>query len=518
MDEETKKGSGDGSPPGPEGAVGYIAAGWSVVKKHWPGFLLDLAVIYATAAWWTTPFKWMRFFHYPLIAGLLQWEKFYRFLPVRIVYLGFTFLFISVTLFMVAPLQAISVPLTIAVLATVPVAIFIAIKREGSTVRAVAHGFVPAFVAAMIATSVTNQPCSKEECQQASLNPKLETLLDLTSLPFKRGLPRFILRRPDRNDFIVLYRTPSGTSFNLDVSADRVDLGTGEVDPVKAITEEPIGSYYHRPSGRTFIVTANKFNHVHPKTMNVLGPDLRLERVIDFPHGEDDDYTAHIMEYDGKTAIRAEGDGTYLFDPVTLDLDLVAPTNLDRLADCWLAAEPGFQRLDENRFIVAGSIDPLVYFFLPAHSVCTYDLSKMKFIRSYHSPYTGVIDIALMRDRKELLATSMWMDIIWVLDAETLEQKRTLHIGPGVRPVGYNPETGYGYTIESFTGELVVFDVVTGEEKDRTYVGRNARKIYYYDDLGIVMTTGCGVFRLKEKSGIEQDDGPAEPVEAVTDE
>ena len=75
-------------------------------------------------------------------------------------------------------------------------------------------------------------------------------------------------------------------------------------------------------------------------------------------------------------------------------------------------------------------------------------------------------------------------------------KSRSFEIGPCLRPVAYDSKSGLGYTAECFSGQLVAFDIDSGRVVDRRYIGLNARKIYVYDDLGLVVLTGCGVFQV----------------------
>lgn len=83
-----------------------------------------------------------------------------------------------------------------------------------------------------------------------------------------------------------MYRTPTPTSLGRYlVRADRFDLVTRTPHPVSGIPGEPIELYYDQPRDQVFIVTANKFNHEHPKTLVVLDSSLKVVEIVDFPGG-----------------------------------------------------------------------------------------------------------------------------------------------------------------------------------------------------------------------------------------
>lgn len=465
------------------------------VRIHGASFILDLIVIFATAAWWTGIFQWFRFYHYLILVGLMQWERFYRFPLIRGMFALLTVLFASFTALSFFPMYCVSLSMLVVAVVSIPVCFILLVKYRGFTVRSAARSFIPAFILGVVVVGSANNTCSDKECAAARSDSGLEVLLDLPMQPLPRGIPRFLVLRPEKNDVIVVYRTPSKPIGHLS-SADRLDLETRSAHPITEIKDEPIGLYFHRPTSQILIVTANKFNHKHPKTIAVLNSDLRVTRVLDFPGGEDDDYTAHMMPYGDKVAIRAEDEGLYLFDPVTYDLKNIDPKSFDDLKRCRLFAEPGFLQAAPDGFYLAGGIDPLIFEITRAHSVCYYNFQKKRFVYSYRSNIPGAMDMAYVPDRDEILVSSVWRDVIWVLSARDLKYKRSLHIGPCVRPVGYDPVKKIGYTVECFSGNLVSFDVVTGRVEDKRFVGRNARKIYYIDGLGIVVLSGCGVIRV----------------------
>lgn len=457
--------------------------------------MLDFIVLLATAAWWTTPFDWLRFYHYPIIVGLLQWARFYKFPLVRVVFALLSLLFASFTAFSLFPMYCVSKTWFALTVISIPTCFILLVKKGGFTARAFARSFIPALILGVLIVGDANNICGDKECQSARSNPGLATLVDLPSLKPPRGLPRFLVARPDMNDFVVVYRTPSKSDLHS-ASADRFSLKTKSVQQIAAIKNEPIGLYYHKPTGRLLVITANKFNHKHPKTMIVLDSSLKAIKTLDFPGGEDDDYTAHMMQYGDKVAIRSEIEGLYLFDPVTFDLKIMAPDTLATKLKCRLFAEPGFLQFSPNKFYIAGGIDPLIFLLTRADSVCSYDLQKKEFVDTFRSNLTGAMDMAYVPDREEILVTSIWRDQIWVVSSRDLKYKRTLHIGPCVRPVGYDPVKKIGYTVECFSGNLVSFDVVSGKVLDKKFVGKNSRKIYYMDGLGIVVLSGCGIFSV----------------------
>jgi hypothetical protein len=476
-------------------AKSFVSAGWEAVKRHGVSFVLDLIVILATASWWTTLFDWFRFYYYPVVVGLLQWKKFYRFPPVRLIFALLSALFASFTVFSLFPMYCVSKPWFVVTASSIPVCFILLVKHGGFSARAFARSFIPALILGVLVVGDANNTCSGKECEAARSKPGLEVLVDLPSLNPPRGLPRYLVSRPDRNDFIVVYRTPSKADLSS-ASADRFSLKSRTVQPITTIRNEPIGLYYHEPTGRLLIITANKFNHKHPKTMVVLDPRLRVIRILDFPGGEDDDYTAHMMPYGNKVAIQSEIEGLYLFDPVTFALKIIAPATWASKKKCRLFAEPGFLQVSPDKFYISGGIDPLVFELTRASSVCSFDLRKKEYVDTFRSNISGAMDMAYVPDRDEILVTSIWRDAIWVVSARDLKYKRTLHIGPCVRPVGYDPVKKIGYTAECFSGDLVSFDVVTGKILGRRYVGKNSRKIYYMKGLGIVVLSGCGVFRV----------------------
>ena len=471
----------------------------SVFKAHALWFVTDVFVLMTTAGWWTTPFRWFRIYHYLIILLLFRWKRFDRFIPVRIIYFLLSLAFIDLSIFTFFPMHCISLPGFVISLISIPVCLFVMVKTTGWSSRGLAFSFIPALMLGVIIVGRANQPCTSEECEAVRAQPEIEVLADTTLNSNQRGFPRFMLHRKKHNDLIVTYRKPTPLSLDqFPINADRFDLKTKKLHPLRNVTGEPIGMHYHEPRDQVFIATINKGNHKHPKTLLVLDSRLKTTDVIDFLGGDDDDYTAHIMSFGDRLAIRAEGEGVYVVDPKTHDIRLKDTSNLQTNLKCRMFADAGFIKTGPARFMISGGVGPLIYIVFQGHGICNYDLNKMEFTQAYRAPISGAWDIALIPERNEVLATSIWRDKIWVVSADTLEYKRTLKIGPCVRPVAYDPQKKLGYTVECFSGNLVTFDIITGKILKKIYVGSNARKIYVSEELGTIILTECGILRLKD--------------------
>lgn len=483
-----------------EALISLKAAKYGIKRlaaKHLTILLMDFIVIFGTAAWWTGIFQSLRFYHYPIIVCLLRWKKFDRNPLVKIVYLLITILFAGTVMFSFFPLICVSKPSFFFTVSLIFISFFALHRNRGLTIRTFAFSFIAPLIVSAILVERANRPCAYDECAAVRENPNIRTLIDLPALEGGRGLPRFMVYRKELGDLIVAYRTPYSQIGKVYTSVERYDFKSGKTFPARHITDEPIGLLYDRERNKVFLVTANKFNHENPKTLLILDEALNVTKTVPFPHGEDDDYTAHMMFYKGKIAVRSEGEGVYLIDPDTYELTLADPFDLKTMRDCRIFDDTGFAELSDHQFIVSGVIDPLIYSVTRSHGVCKYDLDKMEFTGNYRPPLSGAWDLAFAPDRKEIFATSAWWSKMWVISSDTMRHVRTLDIGPCLRPVAYDQKNKFGYTAECFSGYLDKFDVDTGKILDRNFIGKNSRKIYVIDDLGTIVLSGCGVFLIE---------------------
>jgi len=446
--------------------------------KHALLLLMDLFVIGGVGIWWSTPFQQVRFYHYLIFAALLRWKAFDRFIPVRLLYAVFAFLFIDLAIFSLLPLRCVSAAGFTVSLLTIPISAYITFRKNGLTARSAAYSFIPAAVIGIVFVWPANQVHDCRECEPVRSNPRIELLVDITKLDVKRSLPRYVIYRPDKHDMIISYRMPRY------VSADRFDLKTRALTPLKSVTGEVIGMLYDEQRDRLYFASVHKFNHKRPKTLIVLDSGFRKEAEVDFPRGDDDDYTAYMMPHEGKIAVRAEGEGLYTFDPDSLKIAITDPTDLNSIKRCRLFAEAGFLMTAPTRFVVVGGGSPLLYMLTFAHGACSYDLRRREFTSAYRAPLSGAIDAALIPDRNEILISSIWRDDVWIL-------------GPCVRSVAYDPKKKIGYAAECFSGDLLAFNAVSGKIHERIYIGKNSRKIYAFEDMGIIVLSGCGVLRVR---------------------
>jgi len=296
---------------------------------------------------------------------------------------------------------------------------------------------------------------------------------------------------------IVIYRTshPGPTLSGELVYADRFDLSTHTAHPISSISSESIGMLYDEQREQVISVNVDRKDFEHPKTLQVLNRDLQVVKVLDVPRGEKDDYAAFMFWFEEKIGIITEGK-LYWFDPETRRLG-----NIDRHTEraCYLMMESTFFQASPTHFLLAGAAPgPLSYNLLHMNSVCIFDLPAFE-IRTHRTPWTGVWDLSVIPERGEIMASSFWRDKIYFISMDDMKPVRTLKIAPCLRPVAYDPKIGRGYTGECFSGDLIAFDVEDGEILDRWNIGKNARKIYVFDDLGTFIVSGCGVFRLNEE-------------------
>lgn len=455
-----------------------------------PPFVLDVVVLHGTASWYV----YLREAG-PLLpltlAALMRWRRFDRLIPVRLFYFAVACLYLDAVAVGLYPLWCVSVPWFAAAIATIPVAAATLGRRAAGLVRGAAHSAVPANVLAVLLVSMANRVPARPECERVLADPAIEILADTGAASPSRGNPRYLIARPQRDDFLIAYRVPMGT--DVQVFADRLDPRTGELTPID-LPGEAIGLYYDAPRDQTIAVTFSQGDPAQPKLLHVLDSAMRSRKVIPVPREGWlgwDDYNAYMFPWDGQIGIQS--DTTYQFDPVKLELKH-APEQL--FPRCDLLSETGFQFGPGPRFWIAGGGGPLEYTLGRTAAVCSWDLATHQ-IRTYRSGMLGAWDVAVAAERHEVLATSFWRSKIWVADSETLEYKRTLDVAPCVRPIAYDAARGVGLTVECFTGDLLTFDVETGAIRERRYIGQNARKIDVVDGLGTVVLSGCGVFRLR---------------------
>lgn len=458
-------------------------------KRQIIPFVLDLIIFIGAFCWWVVGFP-HRFLFSLIFVILLRWRRFERFILVRIVYILVSLLFIGAAILGFFPLYCISKHLYLLALASIPLCLCVVFIRRAISVRAVVSCLIPAVAIIFLKATGENVPSEPQDCQPIHSQEDVETLLDLSQYSHSQGSLRYMVRRLDIGDMLIAYRSvlmqPRETSH-----CDLFDPATGILRPVPALKDEVIGLYYYQPKQQIIASSVTK-DPDHPKVLRVLDVGLNLIADIDFPPGSND-YNAYMMEYEGKIAIQS--DRLFWFDPETNRLWQDSSSKPADIFGCRTIAENGFAPLPD-KMLIAGGADPFFYTLLYASALCLIDLKTLE-RRTYRSGLNGSWDCTIAFDRREILATSFWRDKIWVVSLDALQHLRTLKIGPCVRPIAYDPRNGLGYTVESFSGIFKAFDVVTGEVKMERYVGKNARRIYIYEDLGILILTGCGIIRIE---------------------
>lgn len=161
-----------------------------LVRKHAVAFILDFIVLFGTASWWTTPFKWFRFYHFILIVLLLRWERFDRFPLVRLFFALLSILFIDIVIFSFFPLFCVSHAIFGFSLASIPIFFYLIVKFRGFSIRSVAYSFIPAVILSYAIVGRANQPCTLEECDAVRSQPEIEVLVDIGAAA-KAGIATF---------------------------------------------------------------------------------------------------------------------------------------------------------------------------------------------------------------------------------------------------------------------------------------------------------------------------------------
>jgi hypothetical protein len=461
---------------------------WLVLRA-----LTDFAIIFGTLLWLTGmplgfPFA-------ATVAVLLIWEKRRLFWPARVLYIGFCFMFVDTVILGMWPLWCVSKWMTVVSIVLVPVSHWTLLWKMPYSVRRVTYSFLPALLAMGITLGIANAPSDAEECAVVSGDPRLETLVDLNSLPEKRGLPRYLVRRENMGDLVVTYRG-NYNIHGIRSFADHVDLKTGKITAIPGVVTEAIGAYYDPPRRQLILIGVDHDDREHPKTITVLDQDFNLVTRRDFP-GSGDDYAAYMMEHEGLIAIQA--DGLYWLDPETLEVakDSGGCLNAPLRKECRLMCETGFIEMGPDKFFLSGGGNPLITQLSGGNGLCSCNL-KTREVETWKVPLGGAWDSVFVPEKNEVLATSFWRDKIWVIPMAGDAPARTLELGPCLRPVAWDSKLDVGYTAECFSGYMLTFNETTGEILDRRFIGRNSRKIYVFEDLGtIIILSGCGVYRLR---------------------
>ncbi len=461
-------------------------------------FLLDFTIIWASFAWaaWFPAYR-------PAVAAAialpLRWKHVPWFIPLRFIFAIICIFFIDSVVLGLFPLRCISVWLFWLALVSAAVPLVLFVSKRLISLRYVAYSFLVPLVIVILFVAGENNPPTQEQCQRTRNLPGIEQLIDFSGLDQKRGLPRYMVQRPDQGDFVITYRSTFG-GVTPEVFADKYDPKEPRLYPIEK-ESEIIGLYYDETSGKLITANVTRLNPSHPKVMKVFDKDLRLISYADFPQGGKDDYSAYFFRHKGKLAVISES--IYYFDPDTMSFTAPDP-DLERLyRRCHLMAETSSLSLGPGRFVISGGGYPILYLLLPFVSgACMFDVNA-GCIHTFRAPTPGSWDVASIPEDETLLMTSFWRDEVIAVSAKNLERLRIFDIGPCVRPIAYDPEAGVGLAHESFSGDLVAFDVETGEVVKKLYVGENARKIYYFDRVGTVILSGCGIYRLKPETLLE---------------
>lgn len=473
-----------------------LASAWKSIKKSAVPFMIDLVIVAGTGMYFTRLFMFIRAYDFILFALLLRWKRFDGNIAVRIVFGIMCLLFIDTIFLSLFPLLCITKAGFWFSMLLILSSFYVIYIRRGFNMRTLVYSMLPSFFLSVIVVGSSNQASSYKECRGAMCHPGIEALVDLTKEHpgDNRGFPRNLAYRPDKHDFLIIYRSP--TPFfrpPMDEMADRYDLVTHRFERINAIKSECIGIYYDQRSGQTLAVVVNKLNHEHPKSLLVLDADLKLIKTLDYPGGDDDDYTAYFFTFPDKVGILSETDEIIQYDPKTLSFAR-EPIPLDV---CGATGRMSYLQMSPSRFLISGGGSPLFYSLTFGPSVCSYNLEAKHQLTNYKAPLGGSWDIAEVPDRHEILATSVWLDKTWVINSDNMKHLRTLEVGSCFRSIAYNPENHLGYAVECFTGNMVAFDIQTGEIKQKEFVGKNSRKIYHIDGIGMIILSSCGIFRIK---------------------
>jgi hypothetical protein len=315
-----------------------------------------------------------------------------------------------------------------------------------------------------------------------------------------KGRPRFLVPRPSKGDMLVVYREPDW----FESKVDRLDLASGELSPLDLPEHsECIGAYHDERRDLVLLVIVEKSSALnpitYPKKLLVLNAELSPIRKLDFPEIDYCDYNAYMFESEGRVVI--QGESTFFFDLDTFELTR-DDVRSKGSRQCLVFAEMGFARIHETQYVVSGGGQPglysLVLALMPgAGAACLLD-THLGLLHVYReAPVPGAWDAAYDPTRDELLLSTMWRDEVIFVDAKDLREKRRFRVGPCVRPVAVDGPRGIGYAHECFTGDIVWFDVDSGKELGRAFVGENARTILLGDPGEVIIGTECGVFEVR---------------------
>ena len=352
------------------------------------------------------------------------------------------------------------------------------------------------FVSAVLVSHADKKPndLRDAQCNVVANNPALEVLLDARGT--NRELVRFLCHRPNKNDLIVTYRNPSRGP-----RAERLDLAT------KTATELPlppdsecIGVYYDSVRDLLFLVYVTNPNYLrpekYPKKLLILDGRSQFVKLMVFPEIEYCDYNAYMFPYKDKLVI--QGESTFFLDLNTFALDRRDLRNIGNVR-CILMAETGFVHFSDDRFVISGGGEPLLQRAVGGDAACLLDPRAGTVAIYRTAPLNGVWDVASVPPRDELLFSSFWRSSIMFVDAKTMREKRRFSLAPCARPVAYDKRTNLAYTVECFSGRLLAFDIDSGRIVSETKVGANSRQILVDDELGVVVASECGVYRVRRQ-------------------
>lgn len=463
---------------------------------------LDFLIIWSILLWWAR----LEIFgiYLPLgLAVLLNIQRVNRTWLARLFYLAIGLLYADTLLLSFYPLQCIS-RLAVAFCIGLTVAlVFLAWRRGVLSIQIACYCLFPAIGVSIVITLLTNAKppmLLPPACVGAGASHHVTPLVQFDEQREPKGRPRFLLRRPTKNDMLVIYREPDP----FESKVDRLDLSTLQLSPLDLPKHsECIGAYYHAPLDLVFLVIVEKASSLkpikYPKKLLVMSGDFSLIRQLDFPEIDYCDYNAYMFESEGRIVI--QGESTFFLDPSTLALTR-DDVRRKGTHSCLVFAEMGFARLTETQFVVSGGGQPglysLVMALIPgAGAACLLD-THLGLLRTYReAPIPGAWDTFYDPTRDELLISTMWRDEVMFVDAKTMREKRRFKIGPCIRPVAVDGSRGIGYAAECFSGDLVWFEVDSGKELGRAFVGENARTIQVGDSGEAIVGTECGIFAVR---------------------
>ena len=473
------------------------------LKRRFFPFVIDFVILACIIAWWA---RW-RFagIYLPLLLALLinvLWEKRRRI--AQVIYFLLMIEVLELALLSLFPLWCISQMLFLFVL-LIPVVILLGLYlkyyhlgRYLTSIRFWCWCVSAMMVfSGVIVSLANNEILSKRsgECEAVYGNPDLECLYDIRGK--NRAKPRSLLYRQNKKDLDIVYRGPASDQPKV----ERLDLTAGEVLqlPLPALSE-CIGAYYDEGRDLLLLVYVLRPNKIKPikyhKKLRVFSGDFEEHYDLTFPEIQYCDYNAYMMETNGKIMI--QGESTFYLDLDTRQLvrdDLLYIQRKAGQKQCDLLAETGFARVTDDRFVISGGGGAMMQQWF-GDSACLIDPREGTKEIYQGAPFNGAWDAGYIPSRNEVFLSSFWRSYVMFLDADSMKEKRRFSIGPCVRPVAFDPKSNLGLTVECFAGRLVAFNIDSGRVQFTTLVGANTRTLLVTEDLGVLVGSECGIFRL----------------------